>query len=124
MLQRSHKLIQSVLLLPILLIFLTSCSSIKKLEVFKTEVERAPLNLDKPESPDMETLNWIIITSDNADEVFAKMKKDGLDPVLFSLSDEDYELLAKNFAQIRAYIIKQGATLEQYKKYYEGDDKE
>jgi hypothetical protein len=110
--------------LPILLIFLTSCSSIKKLEVFKTEVERAPLNLDKPESPDMETLNWIIITSDNADEVFAKMKKDGLDPVLFSLSDEDYELLAKNFAQIRAYIIKQGATLEQYKKYYEGDDKE
>ena len=124
MLQRNLKSILSVLVSLILIIFLTSCSSIKKLEVFKTEVEREPLNLEAPESPSMEKLNWIIITSENADEVFAKMKKDGLDPVLFSLSDEDYELLAKNFAQIRAYIIKQGATLEQYKKYYEGETKE
>ena len=67
----------------------------------------------------MEKLNWIIITSDNAEEVFAKMKEDGKDPVLFGLSDDDYEILAKNFAQIRAYIIKQGATLDSYKEYYE-----
>ncbi|MGY8865437.1 MAG: hypothetical protein ACKVJK_07360 [Methylophagaceae bacterium] len=69
----------------------------------------------------MEKLNWIIITSDNAEEVFAKMKEDGKDPVLFGLSDDDYEILAKNFAQIRAYIIKQGATLDSYKEYYESE---
>ena len=56
----------------------------------------------------MENLNWIIITSDNAEEVFGfKLKENNTDPVLFGLSDEDYELLAKNFAQIRAYIIQQ-----------------
>ena len=69
----------------------------------------------------MDQLNFIIITSDNAEEVFAKMQKDGVDPVLFGLSDEDYEILANNFAQIRAYIIKQNATLEAYKEYYESE---
>ena len=35
----------------------------------------------------MDQLNFIIITSYNAEEVFAKMQKDGVDPVLFGLSD-------------------------------------
>ena len=70
----------------------------------------------------MDDLNFIIITSENAEEVFAKMKENGKDPVLFGLSDDDYEILAKNFAHIRAYIIKQNATLEEYRKYYESTD--
>ena len=92
MLQRNHKSIASVLVSLILITFLTSCSSVQKLDVFKTEVERAPLNLDAPEAPTMEKLNFIIITSENADEVFAKLKEDGKDPVLFGLSDDDYEV--------------------------------
>ena len=69
----------------------------------------------------MDQLNFIIITSDNAEEVFAKMQKDGVDPVLFGLSDEDYEILAKNFAQIRAHLKHTNDLLEQYKEYYEGE---
>ena len=103
----------------ILTTFLTSCSSVQKLDIFKTEVERAPLNLPKPETPKLEKLNWVIITSENAEEVFAKLKEQGKDPVLFGLDDEGYEVLSKNFAQIRAYMIKQNLILEQYKKYYE-----
>lgn len=101
---------------------LTSCSTVRQLDVFKTEVERAPLDLPNPETPKLEKINWIIITSENAEEVFAKMKEGGKDPVLFGLSDEDYELLSKNFAQIRAYMIQQGATLDQYRKYYESEE--
>ena len=89
--------------------------------MFKTEVERVPLDLPNPETPQLEELKWTIITSKNAEEVFAKMKEQGKDPVLFGLSDEDYELLSKNFAQIRAYMIQQGLTLEQYREYYEGE---
>ena len=124
MLQRIHKSIASVLASLILITFLTSCSSVKQLEVFTKEVERTPLNLDAPEAPKMEKLNFIIITSENADEVFAKLKEDGKDPVLFGLSDDDYEILAKNFAHIRAFIIQQGATLDQYKEYYESEKSE
>jgi len=102
---------------------LTSCSTVSKLDVFKTEVERAPLNLPNPETPKLEEVRWIIITSENAEEVFSKLKEQGKDPVLFGLSDEDYELLSKNFAQIRAYMIQQGITLDQYRKYYEPVDK-
>ena len=124
MLQRNHKSIASVLASLILITFLTSCSSVKQLEVFTKEVERTPLNLDAPEAPKMEKLNFIIITSENADEVFAKLKEDGKDPVLFGLTDDDYEILAKNFAHIRAFIIQQGATLDQYKEYYESEKSE
>ena len=115
----------SVLVSLILILFLTSgCAGVKTLEVFTKEVERQPLNLESPTAPKMDDLNWIIVTSENADEVFAKLKEDGTDQVLFGLSDEDYEILAKNFAQIRAFIIKQNATLEQYKKYYEPNKEE
>ena len=121
MLLRNLRSILSVLVLLILTTFLTSCSTVSKLDVFKTEVERAPLDLPNPETPKLEEVRWIIITSENAAEVFSKMKEQGKDPVLFGLSDEDYELLSKNFAQIRAYMIQQGLTLEQYREYYKGE---
>jgi len=98
---------------------LSSCSSVQEIEIFKKEVPRAPLNLPDPETPRVEDLDWIIITSENAEEVFAKLKEQNIDPVLFGLTDDDYETLAVNFAQIRAYMIKQKLTLDQYREYYE-----
>ena len=115
-------IIKKTFIIILLGVFLSSCTSVRQLDIFKTEVERAPLNLPNPETPKLEDIKWVIITSENADEVFAKLKEQGKDPVLFGLSDEDYELLAKNFAQIRAYMIKQGATLDQYRKYYESEE--
>ena len=119
---RKLKSIQNVLALLILTTFLTSCSSVQKLDIFKAEVKREPLNLSNPDVPKLEQIKWVIITSQNAEEVFAKMKEQGKDPVLFGLSDEDYQLLSKNFAQIRAYMIKQNLTLDKYREYYEGDN--
>ena len=113
--------IKNILLVSLFAIVLSGCSSVRQLEIFKTEVERAPLNLPQPEAAKMEKIKWVIINSENAEEVFAKMKEQGKDPVLFGLSDEDYELLSKNFAQIRAYMIKQQKVIDAYKEYYEGD---
>ena len=119
MLLRNQRSILNVLVSLILVTLLTSCSGVKRLDIFKTEVKREPLNLPAPDPVLLEDLNFIIITSENTDEVFNKLKERNIDPVLFGLTDEDYETLAKNFAQIRAYIIKQNLTLEQYKEYYE-----
>ena len=116
------KLIQSVLLWLILLTSLTSCSRVQKIETVKTEVKRAPLNLDRPEPIVMDELNWIIINSENAEEVFAKLKEQGTDPVLFGLTDDEYEDLSMNFAQIRNYIIQQGFVIDKYKEYYESEE--
>jgi len=118
--------VKSILNVPLLLILTTflvsSCSSVKEIEIFKKEVPRAKLDLPDPETPRIDDLNWIIITSENADEVFAKLKEQNIDPVLFGLTDDDYETLAVNFAQIRAYMIKQKLTLDQYREYYESEE--
>ncbi len=121
MLQRSLKSIQSVLLLLILTIFLTSCSGVKQLSIFKEEVPRAKLNLEKPTPLQMEQIQWHIITSENAEEVFKKLEEQGIDPVLWGLTDKDFELLAKNFARIRNQLKITNDLLDKYKEYYEPD---
>jgi hypothetical protein len=70
----------------------------------------------------MEDIRWVIITSENAEEVFKKLEADGIDPVLFGLTDKDYELLAKNFAQIRAHMMKMNSIVDEYKEYYETEE--
>ena len=75
----------------------------------------------------MEEIYWHIITSENADEVFKKLEADGIDPVLFGLTDKDFEMLSKNFAKIRNQLMQTNKLLDQYKEYYEeteDDDKE
>ena len=121
MLQRSLKSILSVLVSLILITSLTSCSGVKQLEIFKTEVEREKLNLNKPTPLELEQLQWIIITSENAEEVFTRLEEAGIDPVLFGLTDKDFELLAKNFARIRNQLKITNDLLDKYKEYYEGD---
>ncbi len=107
-----------------LTIFLTSCSGVKELSIFKEEVPRAKLNLEKPTPLQLENLQWIIITSENADEVFKKLEEKGIDPVLWGLTDKDFELLAKNFARIRNQLMVTNNLLDKYKEYYETEDKE
>ena len=47
------------------------------------------------------------------------MKEANIDPVLFALSDEDYELLQKNNVRMRNQLIKYRQIIEAYKQYYE-----
>jgi hypothetical protein len=121
MLQRNLKSILNVLVLLILSTLLTNCSSVKKLSIFKEEVPRQQLNLEKPTALQLEEIKWIIITSKNAEEVFKKMEEQGLDPVLFGLNDNDFQLIAKNFAQIRNQLKITNNLLDKYKQYYETD---
>ena len=121
---RNLRSILSVLVSLILITFLTSCSGVKKLSIFKEEVPRAQLNLEKPTPLQLEELQWIIITSENADEVFKKLEEKGIDPVLWGLTDKDFELLAKNFARIRNQLKITNDLLDKYKEYYETDVKD
>jgi hypothetical protein len=119
---KTYRLAWIIALPLILCLLLSGCSSVKKLEVFKKEVERQELNLEKPNPLTLEELRWIIITSENADQVFAKLEEQGYDPVLFGLTDKDYELLSKNFAQIRNQLMITNQLLDKYKEYYESKD--
>tara|TARA_B100002019_G_C21046440_1_gene487036 strand:- start:135 stop:533 length:399 start_codon:yes stop_codon:yes gene_type:complete len=111
--------------LPILTIFLISgCATTKNLEIFTKEVERMPLDLELPPVVVLEKINWKIISEGNQEEVFAELKKANIDPVLFALTDEDYELLQKNNVQLRNIIMELRARVEAYKAYYEPEEQE
>ena len=72
-----------------------------------------------PTALQLEELKWIVITSENAEEVFRKLEEKEIDPVLFSLTDKDFEMQAKNFTQIKEKLQERNNFLEEYKKYYE-----
>ena len=113
-----------IILIILLAITLTSCTfGERKIKIFQMEEPRAKLNLESPSPLTLDVLRWIIISSKNAEEVFQRLEAEGFDPVLFGLTDKDYETIAKNFAQIRSYLKEQNAILEKYKEYYEPTDK-
>jgi hypothetical protein len=85
-------------------------------------VERTRLNLKDPAVLTPRTMNWIIITPDNAEEVWAKLKESGNDVVLIALTDDGYESLAVTMAEIRNYIAQQRSIIIKYKEYYEPND--
>jgi|TARA_A100001388_G_scaffold277540_1_gene269350 hypothetical protein len=106
------------------LIFLTGCSigGEKRIKILQVEEPRQNLDYPMPTPLQLEEIKWIIITSANAEEVFARLEASGIDPVLFGITDKDYQLLSKNFARIRQKLQETNNLLEEYKKYYEGTE--
>ena len=78
--------------------------------------------LENPTPLELQDVDWIIITKDNAEEVFEKIKneKNG-DYALFAVTDNGYEKLALNFADIRNKIAEQRQIILSYKEYYESE---
>ena len=109
-----------------LIVILSGCSigGEKRIKIFSVEEPRQKLDYPMPTALQLEELKWIIITSENAQEVFKKLEEAGIDPVLFGLTDKDYQVLARNFAQIRQKLQETNNLLEEYKKYYEPKEKE
>lgn len=101
-------------------LFLISCSTVDKIETVAKPIEITPLNLPDPAPIEMQDIQWKVITEDNMKTVFAYLKSKKIDPVLFAVTDVDYENLSINFANIRNYIIKYRSLLKQYRMYYEG----
>ncbi len=123
---KTHRLAWIVAVPLIICMLLSGCSigGEKKIKIFQVEEPRKKLDYPMPTALELEQLKWIIITSENAEEVFAKLEAAGIDPVLFGITDKDYQVLARNFAQIRQKLQETNNLLEEYKKYYEPKDKE
>ena len=115
--------IGNVLVFGLLAILLSSCAAgVKTLQTYKIEKKREPLDLTMPAPLELQDVEWIIITKDNADEVFEKIKneKNG-DYALFAVTDTGYEKLALNFADIRNKLAEQRQIILSYKEYYEAE---
>ena len=117
------RLIGNVLVFGLTLLLLSSCAgfAVKEITSYKIEKKREPLNLQDPVPLELQDVEWIIITKENADEVFEMVKNDGKgDYALFAVTDEGYEKLALNMADIRNKLVEQRQIILSYKEYYEG----
>ena len=116
-----------IVAVPLMICLLLSGCSIggeKKIKLFQIEKPREKLDYPMPTALELEQIKWIIITSENAEEVFAKLEAAGIDHVLFGITDKDFQVLARNFAQIRQKLQETNNLLEEYKKYYEPKENE
>ena len=117
--------IKNILLLSLLAVFLTSCgSSVKEIQVSTVEVSKTPLNIQNLDPLQLQGVEWIIITKDNAMEIFEEVKSKGGEYSLFALTDTGYEKLALNFTDIRNRLAEQRQLLLSYKEYYESEEPE
>ena len=111
---------KNIILLSLLAVFLTSCgSSVQEIQVTTVEVSKTPLNLPNPDPLKLQDVEWIIITKDNANEIFERIKSAGGEYALFAVEDTGYEKLQINFTDIRNKLAQQRQLLLAYREYYE-----
>ena len=116
---------KNILLLGLLAVFLSSCSeSVQEIQVTTIEVSKTPLNLPNPDPLKLQDVEWIIITKDNAMEIFEKLKAAGGEYALFAVEDTGYEKIQINFTDIRNKLAEQRQLLLAYKEYYESEEPE
>ncbi len=86
------------------------------------DIDRPQLNLPPVDVLQLDSVDWLIITEDNYKQVFDALKKQGLNPVIFGLSENGYKRLAINTAKIRSMISQQKSVMEAYRLYYIEED--
>ena len=113
-----------MILLPLLALFLVGCAGNKvkpesKVVIQKVIEKKLPLNIADPEALELEHIEWVIVTRDNIEEVWAEIAADNEGGALFALRHGDYERLAINIADIRSVIGEYVIILKRYREYYE-----
>lgn len=114
-----------IIILILSLSVLTSCSArnqepqITNIDVRTVEVKRPKPIIPPVDQLKLRDVEWIIITPDNIEEVFNKVKETGSEPALFALKAEGYENLALNINDIRSNIQQQQRIIAIYEKQFE-----
>jgi len=103
---------------------LFSKSDVKPVEVISKPIERTRLDIPDPKPLKGREFEWIIITPENAEETWNKLKEKNVDLVLIGLTDIGYEELAMTMAEVRNLIAQQRTIIIKYKEYYESAKKE
>ena len=101
-------------------VFLTGCTSMpQRIEVSAKPIEKPNLVLPNATTLRLSDVEWIVITKENAEEVFAGLESSRKDAALLGLTDEGYKVISTNHSDIMAYIQQQNAIIAAYKSYYE-----
>ena len=107
------------ILIALLGFVLVGCSTpVKQIEVSTKPIERPNLVVPKIDPVKQKDVEWIVITEENAQEVFARLKEMKVDVALIGVTDKGYEALSLNFAETQRTIRQQKAVIAAYEAYY------
>jgi len=113
----------SVLILLTLTISLSACSRTpRELEYSSQPITRPNLILPESDALTLSKIDWIIITPENSEEEFDKIKASGKPVVVYALNNSGYEALALDMAKILKKLSEQKAIIVAYEEYYSNDD--
>ncbi len=109
----------SVLGCLILSAFLISgCATTAPIEVSTRPVPKPELVLPTADPVVARPVEWIIITEDNYEQVFDRLRKEGKNVALFGLTDKGYENLSLNMNDIRTLVQQKNSIIVAYQNYY------
>lgn len=115
--------VKSSLIVLLISISLSGCGLFKCKDdrnVNTTPITKPKLNIESPPPLKPSKVQWYVITPETSSDVFGDLTKKKTDLALFGLTDDGYESLSMNIAELRKYIIQQSEIIAAYKKYYEG----
>ena len=117
----TENLIQNALGFITIAFLISACGSSRIEPVEPIEVRTIEIPRPAPIVPDVDQLRlrdveWIIITPDNIEESFAKIKSGEM--VLFAVTAEGYENISLNLSDIRAMIDQQSKIIAIYKSQF------
>jgi len=99
-------------------LFLSACSG-RSIDITTSPLDRLELNLPKQNPVNLRPVNFIIITPENAEEVFESIRQSREEIVLFGLTGLNYKNLALNVDAIKQHLKIQNKIIEIYRDYYE-----
>ena len=92
---------------------------VKPIEVVTKSMDKTPLDLANPDPLKLKSMQWIVITPANQEEVFKSLEESGVDPAVFALTPDGYQALAITIGELRNLINTQRNIILKYKEYYE-----
>jgi hypothetical protein len=116
--------IPTIALLVAASIALSGCSflfrkPVEPVQVVTKPAEKTPLSIENPQPLRLKSLDWIVITPQNWEEVFSQMQSKDQSLVLFGLTSDGYQALSVTIAELRNLINTQRIIIQKYKDYYE-----
>jgi hypothetical protein len=108
------------ILIVLILISLSACSSVPRdLNITSKPAERPVLVLPNVDEFNARELEWITITPDNINNVFADLQDENKQVVLIAITPEGMQNLTLNMADLLKLVQQQKQIIAAYKKYYE-----
>jgi hypothetical protein len=92
---------------------------VQPIETICKPIERTPLAVADPAPLRLKAPKWLIVTPANADAIWKDLGDKKTDLALFALTDDGYEELSTDIAEIRNLINTQRIIIQKYKEYYE-----